>query len=134
MSRPPSGARGRRPGERPKPQPLPNGKCNPLCPYFRCLNRALTISRRPVRGRIQRVAWCKMVGGPCIGPECQYAACAIHALLPDGTCAVAKEQRVKSGEEIEREILEELRKEDEELRRAERLMRRHGFDIDEDML
>ena len=73
-------------------------------------------------------------GGPCIGPECQYAACALHALLPDGTCAYAKERGAPSAEEVERQIMEELRREEEELRRAEQLMKRHGFEVDEDML
>ncbi|AEM39461.1 hypothetical protein Pyrfu_1604 [Pyrolobus fumarii 1A] len=139
MSRPagpggPTSRRGGGPGKRPQPQPLPNGRCNPLCPYFRCMNKALTITRRIVRGRMQRVALCRMVGGPCIGPDCQYAACAMHALLPDGTCAYAKEKGSKSAEEVEKEILEELKKEEEELRRAERIMRKHGFEVDEDML
>ena len=83
---------------------------------------------------MQRVALCRMVGGPCIGPDCQYAAWAMHALLPDGTCAYAKERGGKSAEEVEKEILEELKKEEEELRRAERIMRKHGFEVDEDML
>ncbi len=124
----------RRGGKKPQPQPLPNGKCNPLCPYFRCMNKALVITRRTVRGRVQRVALCRMVGGPCIGPDCQYAACALHALLPDGTCAYAKEKGAPSAEQVEREIMEELRREEEELRRAEQLMKRHGFEVDEDML
>ncbi len=128
------GREGRGGGKRPAPQPLPNGRCNPLCPYFRCMNKMLVITRRIVRGRPQKVAFCRMVGGECIGPDCQYAACALHALLPDGTCAFAKEKGVKSGEEIEREILEEMRREEEEMRRAERLMKRHGFSVDEDML
>ena len=121
-------------GRRPQPQPLPNGRCNPLCPYFRCMNKMLVITKRTVRGRPQRVALCRMVGGPCIGPDCQYAACAAHALLPDGSCAFAKEKGLKSGEEIEKEIMEELRREEQELRRAEQLMKRHGFEVDEDLL
>ncbi len=123
--RPPS----RRPGARPRPMPLPDGRCNPLCPYFRCLNNALTIVRRQSHGRMIRVAYCRWIGDECIGGSCQYASCDAKALLPDGTCLYAKE---KESKETRLEDLEkELEHEEQMMSRVERLMKKRGFDEEE---
>jgi len=124
------GPRGGRQGK-PRPMPLPDGRCNPLCPYFRCLNNALTIVRKPSHGRMMRVAYCRWIGDECIGGSCQYASCAAKALLPDGTCLFAKE---KESKETKLDDLEkELEREEEEMSRVERLMRRRGYGLDEDI-
>ena len=124
--------RGRGPGGKPKPMPLPDGRCNPLCPYFRCLNNALTVVRKPSHGRMQRVAYCRWIGDECIGGSCQYASCALKALLPDGTCLYAKEKGQRKEEELE-DIERELKREEEELSKAERLMKRRGYFLDEEL-
>ncbi len=127
------GGRGRGPGGgKPRPMPLPDGRCNPLCPYFRCLNNALTIVRRPSHGRMIRVAYCRWIGDECIGGSCQYASCAAKALLPDGTCLFAKEK--ESGKETRLEDLEkELMKEEEEMSKVERLMKRRGYGLEDEI-
>ncbi|MEZ0394072.1 MAG: hypothetical protein ABWK00_03395 [Desulfurococcaceae archaeon] len=52
------------------------------------------------------MAFCRLSGSECIGPECQYASCKINALLPDGRCAKALERKVRPlrEEELFREI------------------------------
>ena len=121
----------RRGGEKPRPMPLPDGKCNPLCPYFRCLNNALTAVRKPVHGKMQRVAYCRWIGDECIGGACQYAACTLKALLPDGTCLYAKEKQAQETriEDLEREV----RAEEEAMSKIERLMKRKGYFSDEEL-
>jgi len=120
-SRPPRG----KPAERLPPMPLPNGQCNPLCPHFRCLNNALTVSRRIVQGKAQKIAYCRWIGDNCIAGACQYASCNLKALLPNNICLFAKEKtkREVKLEEIEKEIA----KEEAELSRVGRIMRRRGF-------
>jgi len=134
----PSGAprrrppRGGGPAGKPRPLPLPDGKCNPLCPHFNCLNNALTIVRKPSHGKMHRVAYCRWIGDECIGGSCQYAACTLKALLPDGTCLYAKEkqQRETRIEDLEKELAAE----EETMSRVERLMRKKGYGLDEDLL
>ncbi len=121
-------------GEKPRPTPLPDGRCNPLCPYFRCLNNALIAMRKVAHGRIQRVPMCRWIGDQCIGGTCQYASCTAKALLPEGYCLYAKEKKAKRAEEEEKEIERELVKEEEEMSRLERLMRKRGYAIDADLL
>lgn len=89
-----------------KPIPL-NGKCSPLCPLFLCTQRALIIAAKTVgEGMKQRKAICRLTGSECISAECQYAACRINSLLPDGKCAKAIKirHRPASDEELFREI------------------------------
>ncbi|KSW11781.1 hypothetical protein CF15_02945 [Pyrodictium occultum] len=119
-------------GGKPRPMPLPDGRCNPLCPHFRCLNNALTVVRKPVHGRMQRAAYCRWIGDECIGGACQYAACTLKALLPDGTCLYAREKRQKEAgtEDLEKE----LEAEEEAMQRVERLMRKKGYNIDDELL
>lgn len=116
---------------KPRPMPLPDGRCNPLCPYFRCLNNALTIVRKPSYGRMHRVAYCRWIGDECIGGSCQYASCALKALLPDGTCLYAKEKRGAGKESDLEDFEKELKREEQEMSKVERLMKRRGF-IDEE--
>lgn len=112
-------------GGKPRPMPLPDGRCNPLCPYFRCLKNALTVVRKPSHGKMHRVAYCRWIGDECIGGSCQYAACALKALLPDGTCLYAKE---KGQKETRIEDLEsEIAREESEMSKVERLMKRRGY-------
>jgi len=88
-----------------QPQPLMD-KCNPLCPLFRCARDALFTTNKPVKGRIIRVAQCRLTGGDCINGECQYASCRINSLLPDGRCVKALEKRTSrlTDEELIRQI------------------------------
>jgi hypothetical protein len=88
-----------------QPQPLMD-KCNPLCPLFRCGKDALFIVNKPIKGRILRVAQCRLTGGDCINGECQYAGCRINSLLPDGRCVKALEKRISrlSDEELIKQI------------------------------
>ena len=86
-----------------------------------------------MHGRVQHIAMCRWIGDQCIGGTCQYASCAAKALLPDGTCLYAREGRAPREEEAEREIEKELSREEREMSRIERMMRRRGYAIDEDM-
>ncbi|MEM3926355.1 MAG: hypothetical protein QXU13_02075 [Desulfurococcaceae archaeon] len=87
------------------PQPL-GDICNPLCPLFSCGRNALFVLNKHVRGRMIRVAQCRLTGGDCIAGNCQYAVCKLNSLLPDGKCAKALEKRVKptSDEELFRQM------------------------------
>ena len=91
--------------KRVEPQPI-GDRCNPLCPFFLCSRNTLMVTSKPVRGRMIKVAQCRLTGGECIGGECQYASCKLNALLPDGRCAKALEKKTKqtSDEELFREI------------------------------
>jgi len=76
--------------------PMPIGeKCNPLCPFFICTRRALVVGNKSYRGKIRKVAFCRLIGGECIGAECKFASCKLNALLPDGRCAKALEKKTK---------------------------------------
>lgn len=88
-----------------QPQPLMD-KCNPLCPLFRCGRDALFTINKPVKGRIIRVAQCRLTGSDCINGECQYASCRINSLLPDGKCVKALEKKTSrfTDEELIRQI------------------------------
>jgi len=88
-----------------RPQPLMD-KCNPLCPLFRCGKEALFIVNKPIKGRIVKVAQCRLTGGDCISGECQYAGCKINSLLPDGKCVKALERKSSrlSDEELIKQI------------------------------
>ncbi len=106
-------------------KPLPIGKkCNPLCPFFRCANRALMIMTKYESGKPVKVAFCRWIGDNCIGHQCQYAYCEKKALLPDGTCAFAvrEEQEKKKTKDYLEELAEE--KVDEKARSI--LVRRLG--------
>lgn len=80
-------------GERVSPQPL-GDKCSTYCPLFTCTRNAVFMVNKPVKGRMIRVAQCRLTGGDCISGECQYASCRINALLPDGKCSKAIEKKV----------------------------------------
>lgn len=89
--------------------PMPLGdRCNPLCPFFICTRRALVIINKSYRGKIRKVAYCRLTGSECIGSECKYASCRLNSMLPDGKCAKALEKRIKqvSDEELFREMNE----------------------------
>ena len=91
-------------------KPIPIGKkCNPLCPFFRCGNRALTVMTKYESGKPVRIAFCRWIGDNCIGYQCQYAYCDRKALLPDGTCAFAvrEEQEKKKTKDYLEELAEE---------------------------
>ena len=94
-------------------------KCDPACPHFRCLKKALYFklpNGRLVPPRVARnmrepgTPWCMWAMDECRGPDCQYAACDKHALLPDGTCALARARptQIKSIEEEARRMEREL--------------------------
>lgn len=88
------------------PQPI-GDKCNPLCPLFTCTRNALFVVNKPIKGRLMRVAQCRLTGGDCINGECQYSSCRVNSLLPDGKCAKALEKKITrpSDEEIFREMM-----------------------------
>ncbi|MET1101617.1 MAG: hypothetical protein ABWW69_03970 [Pyrodictiaceae archaeon] len=115
---------------RERPMPFPDGRCNPLCPYFRCLNNALVVIRKQQYGKIHKAPFCRWIGDECMGGSCQYASCALKALLPDGRClfAVEKSRKEEGIEEIERELI----KEEREMSKIGRLMKRRGYDVDEE--
>ncbi len=126
----PGRPRGGRTGSRP-PMPFPDGRCNPLCPYFRCLNNALVVRRVHHHGRLQRVAFCRWIGDECIGGSCKYASCALRALLPDGRCQIALEKKGRAEEGLD--VLErEVEKEEAEMSKIDRLMKRRGYYVDEE--
>lgn len=120
----------RRPEEL-KPTPI-DKKCNPLCPFFRCANRSLTLMNRYEAGKPIRTPFCRWIGDTCIGYQCQYAYCDKKALLPDGACAFAvrEEQEKKKTKDYLEELAEE--KMDEKARSilVRRLGRRDLEDLD----
>lgn len=67
---------------------------------------------------------CSLTNDPCIGSKCNFAFCAKHALLPDGTCALSIRRRKIRDIEDEAAILD---KEYDELRDK---LKRFGKDID----
>lgn len=89
------------------PQPI-GDKCNPLCPLFICTKNAQFVANKPFKGRILRVAQCRLTGGDCIGGECQYSSCRVNSLLPDGRCAKALEKRFSrpSDDEIFKQMMQ----------------------------
>lgn len=110
-------------GPREEPKPMPTGKkCNPLCPFFRCAKRALVVTSYIMRGKPQKMAYCKWIGDTCIGYQCQFAYCEKKALLPDGTCAFAlrEEQEKKKT----KDYLEELAEEDQDEVKARSILTR----------
>lgn len=111
--------RGGHRGERNKPIPIEEGepkprpigdKCNPLCPYFRCMKKALQIRTEYYRGRPIKTAVCTWIGDKCIGPKCRYAYCVKHAMLPDGRCLYAVQARTKKA--VATDFEEELKRKD----------------------
>jgi hypothetical protein len=88
------------------PQPI-GEKCNPLCPLFMCTRNALFVANKPIKGRVIKVAQCRLIGGDCIGGECQYASCRLNSLLPNNKCAKALEKKFSRppDEEIFREMM-----------------------------
>ncbi len=71
-------------------RPMPIGdKCNPLCPFFICTKHAKVVMNEFYRGKMVKVAYCRLFGGKCIGAACKYASCKLNAMLPDGRCAKA---------------------------------------------
>ncbi|MEB3851381.1 MAG: hypothetical protein LRS49_02215 [Desulfurococcales archaeon] len=100
---------GRHPRGRGEPRPRPIGdRCNPLCPFFRCLKNALMVRTEYYRGRPIKVPMCSWIGDRCIGAQCRYAHCEKHAMLPDGRCAFAVQ-----GKRRMRDFEEELKAKDE---------------------
>ena len=97
--------------------------CSPLCPFraFVCTKKALIIRRE------SGLAFCAWTGDECIGYKCQFAACAKHALLPDGTCGMvlrlAEKRRSPS-------IEEEALKLESEYRALRDKLRRLGVDVE----
>ncbi len=61
--------------------------CTPFCRYFRCTNRSLLIAGD------KRI--CKLVNDDCVPQPCQFPACSINKLLPDGRCGVYVERRIR---------------------------------------
>jgi hypothetical protein len=99
------------PLEEGEPRPRPIGdRCNPLCPYFRCMKKALQIRTEYYRGRPIKTAICTWIGDKCIGPKCRYAYCVKHAMLPDGRCLYAVQAKAKKVEVSDFE--EELKRKD----------------------
>jgi hypothetical protein len=94
--------------QEPKPKPI-GDRCNPLCPFFRCAQKALRITVEHYRGRPVKVAMCAMVGDRCVGPQCRFAYCEKRAMLPDGRCAFAVEAKSRAMKSFEEELQEEVR-------------------------
>ena len=92
---------------RQEPRPKPIGdRCNPLCPFFRCGQKALRVSVEHYRGRPVKVAICSLVGDRCVGTQCRFAYCEKRAMLPDGRCSFAVET---SSKKINKDFEEELK-------------------------
>ena len=101
-------------------RPMPDGKkCNPLCPYFRCGKKALSVVRRDMGGSIKFAAFCNWANDLCIGGVCQFASCDRFYLLPDNKCLYALErERRSSGDDM----FKELEKEEEKAKRFRGLL------------
>ena len=76
--------------------------CTPTCPNFLCLKRAL----RPGRGKGN--PYCVWFKDVCMGANCKYAACKVHALLADKRCNLkikpAKPTSKRKQSKMEREV------------------------------
>jgi len=72
----------------------------------------------------RRIILCSLTNDPCIGFKCNFAFCARHALLPDGTCALSIKQKKIREIEDEAALLE---KEYNELKDK---LKKLGKDID----
>ncbi len=120
------GPRPREEGQRGfQPKPMPIGrKCNPLCPYFRCSKRALVVKTEFFKGRQKKTAYCRWIGDACIGARCQYAYCALRALLPNGDCMYAV-QAEKEKKKM-RDMFEELSEADLDEKAKSLMTRRLG--------
>ena len=94
--------------QEPKPKPI-GDRCNPLCPFFRCGQKALRITTEYYRGRPVKVAMCAIVGDRCVGTQCRFAYCEKRAMLPDGRCAYAVEAKSRLTKSFEEELQEESR-------------------------
>lgn len=104
-------------------RPLPMGRrCNALCPLFRCSQKALVASTRHVKGKPQRTMFCRWIGDECIGASCQYAFCAVKALLPNGDCLHAVQ---KQGEK-RKDLLDEIKESELDAKMRDLLARRLG--------
>ena len=95
-------------------------KCNVLCPFFRCSRRAKIIRQRSRK----KVVICSLTNDSCIGSKCNFAFCAKHALLPNGTCALSIKQKRTRDIEDEAALLD---REYDELRDK---LKRLGKDVD----
>ncbi len=79
--------------------------CTPTCKYFRCSKRAMKITEK--RGsRVIRVE-CSWAMEKCIGSECKFAYCVKRAMLPNNKCRLKRKVEVKSGLELEKEVVQE---------------------------
>ncbi len=94
--------------QEPKPKPI-GDRCNPLCPFFRCAQKALRITTEYYRGRPVKVAMCALVGDRCVGTQCRFAYCERRAMLPDGRCAYAVETKSRLTKSFEEELQEEAK-------------------------
>ncbi len=103
-------------------KPLPIGEfCNSLCPFFKCAKGALVFGSKVIKGRPQKVAYCRWVGDVCLGYKCQFAMCERRALLPNGKCAYA----IKFKDESE-EMFKEIEKSDYDTKVKSILSRKVG--------
>ncbi|MEM4481896.1 MAG: hypothetical protein QXK88_05665 [Desulfurococcaceae archaeon] len=88
------------------PQPI-GDRCNPLCLLFICSRNAFFLANRPFKGRIVKVAQCRLTGSDCIGGECQYSSCKVNSLLPNNKCSKALEKKISrtSDDDIFKEMM-----------------------------
>ncbi|MGC9071926.1 MAG: hypothetical protein ACP5HK_04445 [Acidilobus sp.] len=94
--------------QEPKPKPI-GDRCSPLCPFFRCAQKALRFTTEYYRGRPVKVAMCALVGDRCVGTQCRFAYCEKRAMLPDGRCAFAVEAKARAMKSFEEELQEEAK-------------------------
>lgn len=77
-------------------------KCSVLCPFFRCGRKAKIIRQQSRK----KLILCSLTNDLCIGFKCNFAFCAKHALLPDGTCALSIQQKKTRNIEDEAALLD----------------------------
>ncbi len=92
----------------------------PKCPEFRCLKKCLRIVRRG--DKVQVI--CALTNDPCIGPKCQFASCAAHALTPEGKCLKGVEKEIPS----EFDIVKEAKKLEKEVEKVRSKLKKIGLE------
>ncbi|MEZ0290765.1 MAG: hypothetical protein ABWJ42_06745 [Sulfolobales archaeon] len=105
-------------------EPRPLGlNCNPLCPFFRCGRKALSIRSVRIGAETKVIGYCLWVGDQCIAGQCQYAYCEKRFLLPGNKCLYAIE---KSKRREGLDMFKELDREEKEAKSLRDLLKKRG--------
>ncbi len=102
-----------------------NVLCTPTCPNFICLKRAL----RP--GRSDGKPYCIWFKDVCMGANCKYAACRVHALLADKRCNLKIEPKRRPVKRKEDRIDKEVSRLED---KARKLLKRYKAGLEDEFI